>query len=384
VPETVIVPAAGTVHLRIGGDVVDVAVASGEAANTIATAIGAAINAATDLPVTASVNPSTPVVTLTARNDGVAGNEIDVRYNYQWGEELPAGVTLAIVAMASGAQNPVLTSVIAAMGDTWFNVIAHPWTDATSLAALEAELSSRFGPLRMIDGWALCGSSAAYGTVSSLGDSRNSPHSSILRTGGMPSLPYEVAAAVAGVTALAAQADPARPFQTLAAPGALAPAEADRDTILERNLLLYDGVSTLAIGAGDVVQIERLITTYKTSAAGSPDTAYLDVTTMLTLMYLRYSFRARMLSRYPRHKLAADGTRFGSGQAVVTPKLAKAEAIAWFRQMEDLGLVEGFDQFKRDLVVERNALDPNRLDILIPPDLINQLIVTAAKIGFLL
>lgn len=374
--------ATGTIHLRIGGDAVDVAVASGTAQNDIATAIAAAITAASDLPVTATA--ATNVVTLTARNDGTHGNEIDVRVNYQLGEALPAGVSVTIVAMASGATNPTLTTVIANMGDTWFNVIAHPWTDATSLAAIEAELSSRFGPMRMIDGWAICASAAAYGTVSALGDSRNSPHSTILRTGGMPSLPYEVAAAVAGVAALSAQNDPARPLQTLSVPGALAPAEADRDTLTERNLLLYDGVSTLAIGAGDVVRIERLITTYKTNAAGSPDTAYLDATTMLTLMYLRYAFRSWVLTKFPRHKLASDGTRFGAGQSIVTPKIMKGECMAWFRAMEELGLVEGGDQFKRDLVVERNSTDPNRLDVLLPPDIINQLIVTGVKIGFLL
>jgi phage tail sheath gpL-like len=66
----------------------------------------------------------------------------------------------------------------------------------------------------------------------------------------------------------------------------------------------------------------------------------------------------------------------------MTPKLGKAEAIAWFVEMEQLGLVEGLDQFKRDLVVERNASNPNRLDFLLPPDLINQLLQTAAQIQF--
>jgi phage tail sheath gpL-like len=60
----------------------------------------------------------------------------------------------------------------------------------------------------------------------------------------------------------------------------------------------------------------------------------------------------------------------------------KAEAIMWFRQMEELGLVENYDQFKADLVVQRNISDPNRLDFLLPPDLMNQLIVTGAQIQF--
>ena len=35
-----------------------------------------------------------------------------------------------------------------------------------------------------------------------------------------------------------------------------------------------------------------------------------------------------------------------------------------------------------DLVVERDQSDPNRLNFLLPPDLINQLMVTAASLQF--
>ena len=38
--------------------------------------------------------------------------------------------------------------------------------------------------------------------------------------------------------------------------------------------------------------------------------------------------------------------------------------------------------FKENLIVERNATDPNRLDVLFPPDLINQLRVFATLVQF--
>lgn len=374
--------AAGTISLYIAGELVQIAVASAAAQNDVATAIAAAVTAATDLPVTAAAN--TNVVTLTARNKGTAGNDIDVRVNYQDGEATPAGISLAIVAMATGATNPTLTNLIAAMGDTWFHVWAHPYTDATNLTAIETELASRFGPTRMIDGLAITSAAGTQGTLSTLGDTRNSPHNCIVAQPGASPVtpPAEFAAALAAVIAYHGNSDPARPFQTLPLVGVKAPAEADLFTFAERNLMLYDGIGTSKIAAGGIVQIERVITTYKTNAAGSADTAYLDATSMLTLLYARYSFRALVLAKYPRHKLADDGARFGAGQAVITPKLMRAEACAWFRSLEELGLFEGFDQFKTDLVVERNAQDPNRLDVLLPPDLINALVVTAASIQF--
>lgn len=373
--------AAGTLNVYVGGQLAQVGVAVGDTQNTIAANIAAAFPSTSDYPVTAAA--ATNVATLTARNKGPQGNDIDIRLNYQDGEVTPAGVTVAIAAMSAGATAPSLTNLVAAMGDMWFQVIAHPYADATSLTALETELASRFGPLRMIDGVAVTSAAGSLSTLSTLGDSRNSPHSVIVAQPGASPItpPAEFAAAVAGVLALYANEDPARPLQTLPLVGVLPPKEADWFTLEERNLLLYDGVGTTRATDGGVVAVERLITTYKTNAAGSPDTSYLDVTTLLTLLYLRYSFRTRIQNRYPRHKLADDGARIGAGQAVITPNIGKAEAVLWFRDMEALGLVENFEQFKRDLVVQR-AADPNRLEWLLPPDLVNQFIVGAATVQF--
>jgi phage tail sheath gpL-like len=278
----------------------------------------------------------------------------------------------------------VLTNGIAAMGDTWYNVIAHPYYDATSLTALETELTSRNGPMRQIDGVAITSMPGTLSTIATLSQSRNNRHSLIFAQPGkvVVTSPCEFAAAVAAAIAFAGADDPARPFQTLQLPGVKAPALADLFMNSERNLMLFDGISTSLVAGGGVVQIERAITTYETNEAGAPDTSYLDLMTLLTLMYLRYSFRVRMQTKYPRHKLAGDDVRPDSGQAVITPKIGKSEAIAWFKEMQGKLLVEGLDQFKQDLVVERNASDPNRLDFLLPPDLINALIVTAAKIQF--
>lgn len=82
-------------------------------------------------------------------------------------------------------------------------------------------------------------------------------------------------------------------------------------------------------------------------------------------------------SKYGRHKLASDGTRFGPGQAIVTPAVIKGELLATYRQLERAGIVENYELFKQYLVVERDASDPNRLNTLFPPDYVNQLRVFA-------
>jgi phage tail sheath gpL-like len=379
--------ADGTIYLYLGGERVTVGVTSGQASTAIASSINTAINAALDLPVTSTVASST--VTIAFRHKGLVGNSYDVRHSFNFGEALPAGVTLTITAVGSvvaGTLNPVLTTLIAAMTDMWFQIWTHPYTDATSLTAIETELATRWGPMRRQGGLAITSMSGTFSAHTTLGAGRNSAFSEIWAQPGPAPLtpPMEFGAEAAALLAYYGAIDPARPFQTLAMSRAIAPAENDLFDASERNLFLFDGISPTKRGAGGIVQLERAITTYQTSPSSADDTAYLDATTILTLVYLRYDFITRMQIRYPRHKLANDGTRFGAGQAVMTPKLGKAEAVMWFREKEEQGLVEGFDQFKRDLVVERNQSDPNRLDFLLPPDLINQLIVTAAKIQFLL
>ncbi|MDI8751883.1 phage tail protein, partial [Salmonella enterica subsp. enterica serovar Montevideo] len=83
---------------------------------------------------------------------------------------------------------------------------------------------------------------------------------------------------------------------------------------------------------GGEMQIERMITMYRTNKYGDSDPSYLNVNTIATLSYLRYSLRTRITQKFPNYKLASDGTRFATGQAVVTPSVIKTELLALFEE----------------------------------------------------
>ncbi|ABE45640.1 phage tail sheath subtilisin-like domain-containing protein [Polaromonas sp. JS666] len=369
---------SGTLNLYIGGRQVQVAVAAGQTAAQVATAIQAAVAASTDLAVTGAVAVAT--VTLTARHKGECGNFIDIRPNYYFGERTPKGLVITITAMTGGTGNPDAATPIAAIGAEQYQTVIMPWTDAANLVKLETELAARFGPLVMKEGQAFAAASGTHASIDTLVAARNSPHVSIMGSGKSPNPPYEWAAVLGAVDAF--EPDPARPRQTLVLTGLMPPAEQDRFTQTERNIHLTDGAATFIVDTGGRCLIERLTTTYKTNSFGVPDIAYLDIETMRTIAYLRFSVRSRIGLRFPRHKLANDGTRFGAGQAIVTPKIIRAELLALFREWELAGLAENFDQFNTDLIVERNGSDPNRIDAIIPPDVINQLRVFAGQIQF--
>lgn len=374
--------ASGTLPIYIAGQRVPIAVASGNSATQVASAAAAAINAALDLPVTAS--PSGANVTLSARHKGVAGNSIDIRFNYYAGEAFPAGVACTITAMVGGSGNPDLTSAIAALGEEWFDFIVHPYLDGPNLLLLKNELDARWGPLRSIEGHAISAMAGTFSALAAFGATQNDPHFTVIGANGSPTPPWEWACALGGVASFYLNIDPARPLQTLPLKGVLAPVPTARFTKAEQNLLLYDGIATWRADADGTVRLQRTITTYQTSPAGADDPSYLDMETLLTLGLIRYLFVQWFLLRFPRSKLANDGTRFGPGQAVLTPGEAKAQCLAFFRAMENLGLVENFDQFATEIIVERDPTDQNRLNFLLPPDLVNQARFLAAKIEFVL
>lgn len=378
--------AAGTVALYIGAQKVQAGVASGDAVATIAASVAAAVNADATLPVTAA--SAAGVVTLTARHVGLVGNDIPLRHNYRGiagGEQLPGGVTAAIAAMAGGTGSPVLTTGFAALGDDEYDFIALPFSDATSLDAAKVlmnDSTGRWAWNRQLYGHVYAAQRGTFTAMQAAGVLRNDQHATLAGFEvGVPSTAWDYVAAYTARNAVFINADPARPTQTGELIGVWPALGAGRFIQSERQTLLSSGIAT-SFTSGGAVRIERAITTYQKNVWGQADASYLDSETLHTLALILRRLRSRITTKYARHKLANDGTRFGAGQAIVTPSVIRGELIAEYADLEEQGIAENAKAFKAALVVERNANDPNRLDVLLPPDLVNQLRVFAVLAQF--
>ena len=212
--------AVGTLSLYVAGRLLSVPVTSGLTAALLATAVAAAVTAASDLPVTATATTGT--VTFTARNKGLCGNDIDLRLNYRGsagGEATPAGITPTVTAMAAGATNPSLTAGLTALGDAPFDFIVCPYTDSTSLDALQAlmnDTSGRWSWASQTFGGVFCAIRGTTGARGTFGLARNDQHASIIGFNDSPTPAYLWAANYAGACAGSLRSDPALPLQTLA------------------------------------------------------------------------------------------------------------------------------------------------------------------------
>lgn len=380
--------AAGVIPLYVAGVPVPVPVAGIETTTTTGAAIAAAINANSDLPVTAA--NVTGTVTLTARNGGTLGNDIDLRYAWlgaAGGEELPASYVGAITAMAGGATDPNITAALAALGDQTFDYIVMPFTDATNLGAVKAAMAQtgngRWSYNRMVWGHAFAAKRGTVSALVSFGVTQNDPHTTVLGYHLSPTPVWRWVAGQVAAAAIVLRNDPARPVQGITVPGLLAPPPgAGRFTQGERNTLLYSGISTFTVAADGSVMIERLIATWQTNAFGQPDEAWLSIEKTYTLMTVLRRLQGAWTANFPRFKLANDGSRFAPNAAIVTPSIAKAFVVAEMRAMEFDGLLSNVTAMIDVLSVERNAQNPDRLDILFPPPLIGQLRMTAVLAQF--
>lgn len=375
--------AAGSAAVYVAGRRYEVAIAVGDTGTVVGDAVEAAINADPDCPATAS--NAAGAVTITARNGGVQGNDITLLVSLLDGEAVPAGVTITPTQMASGATNPDVTEVWPVLGSTHYNVVVAPWLDTANLNALQLQLEAWNHPSIAREALAFLARHDTQSNHVTFGGGRNSEFQTIMAFPDlMPNPTWELASALASRCAAAARESPSRPFKTLELTGMLAPSAGSEWTFAEAEGLLQNGLATFEVDSGGKVRVQRLVTTYQTNAAGAPDTAYLQANTFFQLSFLRWSVRQRFATRYSRVMLADDGTRIGRGSAVMTPSIAKGEMLSLFREWEELGIVEGFAQFKADLIVERNGQDPNRLDILLSPDTVNQWLIGAWRVAFLL
>ena len=103
---------------------------------------------------------------------------------------------------------------------------------------------------------------------------------------------------------------------------------------------------------------------------------------MFGLAFARRSYAAHFARQFPNHKLADNGTPAGPGSAIVTPEIAIADAVAWYKGLVREGICEDTAGFIANSTAQRHASDPNRLELFLAVNFVNQLRVTAALLQF--
>ena len=289
--------------------------------------------------------------------------------------------------LTGGTGVPDFTAAISNIQKQMFEYVAMGYTDTNSLFTWDQEYGftdqGRWGWERQQFGHVFSAKRGTYANLLLFGETLNSGVELIMAfEPTCPSPMFECAAAYAAKAQRALINDPARPLQTLSLNNMKAAPLQDRFNFPELNSLASTGFAIQEVGSDGQPMILREQTTYQLNLYGQSDDAYELVTTLATLAKLLRNQKQAITSKFPRSKLADDGTKFGPGQAIVTPGIIKAELVNEYQIDMWNGLVENLSAFKANLLVERDPNDPNRVNVLYPPDLINQLRVFAVLAQF--
>lgn len=383
---------AGALYLYIGGQLVRVPVAQGDDATTVAGKIvtwltdGAMNPYVVDLPVTATRDGAQ--VTITAKAAGEWANDITIVLNHRGeaaGEKLPTGLEVSIARNTDGAGVPSFD--LEALGDEEFDTIGWIYKDAASLQAIADLMSQRWSPYQMIYGHVI---TAVVGDADSLQTFSNrllnDPHLSCYVAADVPNPSWEIVGALVGLTdryqMSADDATLALGFYGHVLQGIVPPRSGKALTAAQRDSLVRLGFATLNVGpSGVYVEVAR--TTYLRNAQGIPDTSLSEQRTLAILQRMIRRDRAEFMGRFAGAVLAPDGTRFSAGVKAVTPSIARAFFLDQYYKYEQVGFVMDAEGMAKELVIEINAQDPNRLDILYPPRITGWLSRVVAKYAFI-
>lgn len=324
-----------------------VTVLSGDTASVVAASIDAALD---------TVSAKAPwssaallgVVTVTSENKGTVNNGAPIGI-----EGSVPGISIALTAFASGATDPTLTGILAAAGSTRYQTIAWPSTYATTV--LTTFLNARFNDqFEVLDGVGVTSKTGTYGTLSS-GPTQNSQSLVIIadnllsgatRKGpaiqshadvktaefaAVRSLRLTLNANLSSIMSTVASRDQfggsaisTLPYHNTRLPGLSVPLPEDEYALSEIAALAAAGYTVAAANrAYNAVILGTVVTTYKTNAAGDPDTSFKYLNRVDSSSAIREFFSVNYKARYAQSRLT-------NGEIVAGRDMANEASIRTF------------------------------------------------------
>lgn len=305
----------GTLAVYIDGTYYPISVTADSTVDTIGAAIVAALAADPDCPV-AGVN-TTGSVALTAKNRGTMGNEISIAISAK-NETVPAGVTYTVTPMATGANDPAVSSVLTVMGtaetannDAFTDIVV--CYDILGTTTLDA-LSEYNGTGNNVEGCYLdtvhrpfvawwgdtAAGSGGLSALVAIGNGRKETDRTNIAIPVPDSVtnPFVIAGQAAGICASMAQYRPSEPYggtvMTGVIPGTTL-ADQWTSSYSSRDTAVKAGISTTKVVGGSV-QLNDIVTFYHPSEISFDSNGYRCVRDVKILLNVLTNFYDRFNS----------------------------------------------------------------------------------------
>jgi phage tail sheath gpL-like len=383
---------SGTLFFLIGGELVQVAVTSGDAIADIAAALAAAITANQNLAVTAT--SALGVTTIDAKFKGTAGNEIYIKLNpggTTQENQNPSGTVVSGIDayMASGATDPSVedvffTSGADKLGDRWYTIFTCPFTDATNLGFYKSAGDGRADPATHLPFGAVAGYvKDTYTQALAIPATINSEWISPIWDDRTWAPAWELSASVVGQVANEMNLSPARPYKTLAT-GIEVNASVANKLKTENDALFRAGMSYCFIDTAGVHRLGDLALSYRTNDVGGDATDWYELVELTLRQAKLYSIEQLFLTTKYNRGVVVDDTSTATADYAIAPKDVIADMT---KLISELWVPEVWTKNQKtvikSLAAEINSGNNGRIDSSVTDDEAKALRIIAQKYAFL-
>lgn len=412
---TIVITATGsptgalTVRVYVNGEPsVTAAIASGDSVTTVATAICTAILNTPDLPVTAQYVAG--VVTLTAKNTGLRGNQHNVRVEISNGTQTlnTDGTTLArtlsgltltlsggtastalsagIYRMSGGSGQDTLTAALAATLSTRYHREVCANIDTTAIQALASQIDTKAGIDSQLREQGVVASVDTYANAVTMAQTNlNKARMQLAWSYNADSTPLEIAAqvcvarligdSIAGGGVVGEIQDSSANLN-----GCMLKTvrqqfnEGDRPTPTQQKNSLNNGVCVLVPAAANpgYLKIVSSITTRSLDGGSQPNYSVRKTKIVTEGDATAENVFTDFGVRYAGFKLGSDaaGNPPPTQPRVTTPKLVRGQLYRILKEREADGKLVNVDQYETSITCIVDPTNPGRLLFSIPPNVI--------------
>lgn len=316
---------AGYLNVYIAGDLYQIAVSTTSTPTTLGDALVAAMAADTGCPLV-GVN-TTGSVAVTAKAKGTFYNDVNMSLNWGVGEKTPAGLTVTVTPMASGATDPTVSTVLTLLGtddlaneDGFTKVLC---CYGRGVAGTLNSISTYNGTGNLDEGcWSkTCGrpfvhlygdttaGSGGLTAILAVANGRTTDRTTgAISVPGSPNHPQEIAGLALGYAALVHQDRPEQSLIGQVLSGLIPGARADQwtATYSNRDTAARAGVSPTVVESG-VVKMQNLLTFYHPANVPIASNGYRSMRNISILQNVIANVRARFaLPKWSGISIVAD------------------------------------------------------------------------------
>lgn len=365
----------------VGDEFVDTAIATGDTAISIATAICTSINAKTHWPVTAA-NSGTATVTLTAKQKGPRGNWI------RFMAAITSGIGTTTTAtsdafLTSGATADSNTTALATILSKRYYYLVSAAEDATQYGALVTQVNTQAAPTTGIRQRAFAGSVDTLANATTIATGINAARAELIWSEKSPFTPAELAANCAAVYSLfETPPNPRTSFvnfgnDAVSANYWVVPrSRTDSAAPTRANIksALNNGISPIAVNPNGTTRLVNRITTR--SLSGSTADYRIRAAHKVTICdFFADDLQAKATLQNAGKRLMDDPPKGGRppGPQVVTPSTFLGQITGLLNAYDQNDLLQNLAVIKNGVVVQRETNPSTRLTARIPLQTVDNL-----------